>query len=155
MFNRVPGANRMAGVTLVELIVAIVIVGIALAGLVAAYNRASIASADPLVTRQMLAIAESMMEEVMLKPFDGGDGAPGATRAQFDEIGDYANYSAQPVTDAEGNAIPGLERYGVSVAVDPAAAVLPGVSANDVRRVRVTVTHGGQSLALNGWRTRP
>ena len=60
--------RRMAGVTLVELVVAMVIVGIALAGLVSVYNRASIASTDPLITQQMLAIGETMMEEVMLKP---------------------------------------------------------------------------------------
>lgn len=151
MFN----SRRMAGVTLVELIVAIVIVGIALAGLVAAYNRASVASADPVITQQMLAIAESMMEEVLLKPYDGGDGAVGATRAQYDEIGDYANYTAQPVTDADGIPIAGLGRYTVSVALAPVSAALPGVAANDARRIAVTVTHGSESLTLNGWRTRP
>lgn len=146
--------RRMAGVTLVELIVAIVIVGVALAGLAAAYNRASVASADPVITQQMLAIAESMMEEMMLKPY-AGDGAVGATRAHYDEIGDYANYTAQPVTDADGNAIAGLGRYAVSVAVDPVAQALPGVDAGDARRINVTVTHGSESLTLSGWRTRP
>ncbi|WP_306391593.1 type IV pilus modification PilV family protein [Telluria beijingensis] len=146
--------RRMAGVTLVELIVAIVIVGAALAGLVAAYNRASVASADPLVTQQMLAIAESMMEEVMLKPY-AGDGTKGATRASYDEIGDYANYAAQAVTDADGVAIAGLGRYKVSVAVDPLATALPGVPAAQARRINVTVTHGGESLTLSGWRTQP
>lgn len=147
--------RRMAGVTLVELIVAIVIVGVALAGLVAAYNRASVASADPVITQQMLAIAESMMEEVMLKPYDGGDGAVGTTRAQYDEIGDYANYSAQAVTDADGQPIAGLGRYSVSVAVGPVADALPGVDANDARRIDVTVAHGAERLTLSGWRTRP
>lgn len=146
--------RRMAGVTLVELIVAIVIVGVALAGLVAAYNRASVASADPVVTQQMLAIAETMMEEVMLKPYTG-DGAVGATRARYDEIGDYANYPAQAVTDADGQAIAGLARYSVSVTVGPLSAALPGVAANDARRIDVTVTHGAERLTLSGWRTRP
>ena len=147
--------KRMAGVTLVELIVAIVIVGVALAGLVAAYNRAWVASADPVITQQMLAIAESMMEEVMLKPYDGGDGAVGATRAQYDEIGDYANYSAQAVTDADGQPIPGLGRYTVSVTVGVLSTALPGVDANDARRIDVTVAHGVERLTLRGWRTRP
>lgn len=146
-------SRRMAGVTLVELIVAIVIVGIALAGLVAAYNRASVASADPVVTQQMLAIAESMMEEVMLKPFASSGGAAGATRAQYDDINDYANYTLQPVTDADGNAIAGLGRYRVSVAIDPVAEALPGVAAEHARRINVTVSHGSESLTLSGWRT--
>ena len=146
--------RRQAGVTLVELIVAIVIVGVALGGLVAAYNRASVASAEPLVTQQMLAIAESMMEEVMLKPYTGA-GTKGATRATYDKIGDYANYTAQAVTDADGLAIAGLDRYKVSVAVDPLATALPGVTAAQARRINVTVTHGSQSLTLSGWRTEP
>ncbi|MDT1818482.1 hypothetical protein FPK51_30960, partial [Acinetobacter baumannii] len=69
----------------------------------------------------MLAIAETMMEEVMLKPYTG-DGAVGATRARYDEIGDYANYPAQAVTDADGQAIAGLARYSVSVTVGPLSA---------------------------------
>lgn len=57
------------GVTLVELIVFIVIVGVAMAGLFAAFNTITAASADPQVRKQVLAIAESMMEEVQLMPF--------------------------------------------------------------------------------------
>ncbi len=57
------------GVTLVELIVFIVIVGVAMAGLFAAFNTITAASADPQVRKQVLAIAESLMEEIALKPF--------------------------------------------------------------------------------------
>lgn len=57
------------GVTLVELIVFIVIVGVAMAGLFAAFDTITKASADPQVRKQVLAIAESLMEEVQLKPF--------------------------------------------------------------------------------------
>lgn len=64
-----PVAGRAAGVTLVELIVFIVIVGVAMAGLFAAFNTITAASADPQVRKQVLAIAESLMEEVSLMPF--------------------------------------------------------------------------------------
>jgi MSHA pilin protein MshD len=57
------------GVTLVELIVFIVIVGVALAGLFAAFNTMTASSSDPQVRKQVLAIAESLMEEVTLMPF--------------------------------------------------------------------------------------
>ncbi len=50
------------GVSLVELIVFIVIVGVAMAGLFAAFNTITAASADPQVRKQVLAIAESLME---------------------------------------------------------------------------------------------
>src|SRR3970040_2446762 len=57
------------GVTLVELIVFIVIVGVAMAGLFAAFDTITKASADPQVRKQVLAIAESLMDEVALMPF--------------------------------------------------------------------------------------
>jgi MSHA pilin protein MshD len=60
---------RSRGVTLVELIVFMVIVGVALAGLFAAFDTMTKASADPQVRKQVLAIAESLMEEVQLMPF--------------------------------------------------------------------------------------
>ena len=146
--------RRMAGVTLVELVIAIAIVGIALAGLVAAYNRASIASTDPLITQQMLAIGETMMEEVMLKPY-AGNKTPDAVRAQYDELDDYKNYPRQAVTGVDGSAIAGLERYNVGVTVEQAPQTLPGVATAEVKRIVVTVWHGDQSLVLRGWRTAP
>lgn len=60
---------RSRGVTLVELVVFIVIVGVALAGLFAAFNTMTASSADPQVRKQVLAIAESLMDEVALMPF--------------------------------------------------------------------------------------
>jgi MSHA pilin protein MshD len=146
--------RRMAGVTLVELVVAMVIVGVALAGLVSVYNRASIASTDPLITQQMLAIGETMMEEVMLKPYTGNK-VPDALRAQYDELDDYASYAKQAVTDVDGNAIAGLERYQIGVTVGTAPQTLPGVATTDVKRIVVTVWNGNQNLVLTGWRTKP
>jgi MSHA pilin protein MshD len=146
--------HRMAGVTLVELVVAMVIVGVALAGLVSVYNRASIASTDPLITQQMLAIGETMMEEVMLKPYVGNN-VREALRAQYDELDDYTSYAKQAVTDVDGNAVAGLERYQIGVTVGTAPQTLPGVATTDVKRIVVTVWNGNQNLVLTGWRTRP
>lgn len=144
--------KRMAGVTLVELIIAIAIVGMALAGLVAVYNRANIASADPVVQQQMIAIGETMMEEIMLKPFKPENNQAG--RANFNDVQDYAGYASTGIRDATDAAVPGLEDYGVAVAVGPTA--LAGIAANgDALRIDVTVTYRGQSLTLTGWRTRP
>lgn len=144
----------MRGVTLVELIVAIVIMGTALAGLAAAYGRASVASADPLVTQQMLAIGESLMEEILLKSYDT-DGTAPANRAAYTHVGHYNGYGKNiaGILNVDGGAVAGLERYKVLVDVQPAA--LTGVAAGDAQRIRVTVSNGNQSLQLTGWRTRP
>ncbi|NNG25706.1 type IV pilus modification PilV family protein [Telluria aromaticivorans] len=154
-------SKRMAGVTLVELIIAIVIVGAALAGLVAAFTAANRASVDPVITQQMLAIGESMMEEVLLKPF-AVDNAAAATRADFNDVRDYdmvddANpgFASTGITDVDGAAIEGLETYNVSVQVNRNGVALNNVAAGDALRVTVRVTHGVQQLALTGWRTAP
>jgi MSHA pilin protein MshD len=62
-----PRAQR--GVSLVELIVSIVIISVAVAGVLAALNRSTRASADPMIQKQALAIAEALLEEVQLQPF--------------------------------------------------------------------------------------
>ena len=144
--------KRMAGTTLIELIVAIVIVGTALAGLVAAYNRANIASTDPLITQQMLAIAESMMEEVMQKPFVAQPNQTG--RLFFNDLMDYNGYGPVAVSNVNGGAVPGLGRYTVQVQVNQQG--ITGVAAADAMRVQVIVrAPGAQDLRLVGWRTRP
>jgi MSHA pilin protein MshD len=66
------GAHRPRaehGVSLVELIVFIVIVSIGVAGVVGALSMATRASADPMIQKQALAIAEALLEEVQLQPF--------------------------------------------------------------------------------------
>ena len=57
------------GLSLIELLVVIAIVGIALAGIVVVYTQTVRASADPLVRKQALAVAESLLAEVMVQPF--------------------------------------------------------------------------------------
>lgn len=60
---------RQAGVTLVELIVFIVVVSVGVAGLLSVTGSTVRNSADPMVRKQMVAIAESMLNEVMQQPF--------------------------------------------------------------------------------------
>lgn len=149
----------MAGVTLIELIVAIVIISAALAGLVGAFTQANRASADPVIAQQMLAIGESMMEEVLLKPFVANT-EPATTRAQFNDIRDFdpvddANYgyASSGIKDIDGAAVPGLDGYSVNVRVNNVA--VGNVPAGDALRVIVTVGNGAERLVLTGWRTRP
>lgn len=57
------------GFTLVELVLFIAIMGIAVAGVLGAYQHATRHSADPVVKKQALAIAESLLEEIQQMPF--------------------------------------------------------------------------------------
>jgi MSHA pilin protein MshD len=58
-----------AGVTLVELVVFIVIMGVALAGVLKVLEITSRNSADPLIRKQALSIAESLLLEIQQQSF--------------------------------------------------------------------------------------
>ncbi len=174
---------RVRGVTLVELIVFIVLVGVAMAGLVAAFNTITAASADPQVRKQVLAIAESLMDEVSLMPFTYCDpddplastaGSPGAcgtpegigveggeTRydppgPRYDNVSDYNGLSMPSgIKDINNADITGLGAYSASISVANAGTEL-GLAANDeALRITVTVTGpGGVQTILEGYRSR-
>lgn len=57
------------GLTLVELVIAIALIGIAVAAILLVINYTTRNSADPMVRKQALAIAESLLEEVELQSF--------------------------------------------------------------------------------------
>lgn len=69
MFIERIGRRAQGGLSLIELIMFIIIVGIALAGTLTVLNMTSQHSADPMVRKQMLAIAEGLLEEVEMQPF--------------------------------------------------------------------------------------
>lgn len=60
---------RQRGISLIELIMFIMIVSVALAGILLVMNTTTMGSANPLIQKQSLAIAESLLEEVELMPF--------------------------------------------------------------------------------------
>jgi MSHA pilin protein MshD len=121
---------RQRGLSLIELIIFIIIVGTALAGVLTVLNLTTKSSADPMVRKQVLAIAEAILEEVQLQPFthchpsdskaatatepkesaEGcsvglvqGLGAGGSARiANTDNVGDYAGVTLSPVSAVDG-----------------------------------------------------
>jgi MSHA pilin protein MshD len=64
-----PRSAHQRGASLVELVMFIMIVGIALAGTLLVMNRTTSQSGDPMLRKQALAIAESLLEEIELKGF--------------------------------------------------------------------------------------
>jgi MSHA pilin protein MshD len=134
------------------MVVAIVVLGVGLAGVMLAFSFAVRASADPVIHQQMVAVAEEMIEEIQLKPYAASaNTAPaGCARDSYNDVADYNGYaSSGQVCTVDGTAVPALSGYSVSVSV--AAGTLAGVGA--ARRIAVTVSKGSQSLTLVGWRT--
>lgn len=61
--------HRQRGISLIETILFMVIVSVAVIGVTSVFMTTTRSSADPLVRKQALAIAESLLEEVRLMPF--------------------------------------------------------------------------------------
>ena len=168
---------RQQGISLIEMIMFIIIVSIGVVALLAVFSTTSRKSADPMIQKQMLAIAEALLEEVESKPFtycdpddanattassaagcaslpeamgpEAGETRSGAT--SFDNVNDYGpSLTINPFTDITGTTtIPG---YAATVTV--AASALNGIAATDALQITVTVTGpGNSSLALQGHRT--
>lgn len=145
-------SRHARGVSLLEVMVAIVVIGAGLAGVLSAFHAATRPSADPVLHKQMLALAEEMMEEILLRPYaSAANAAPaGCARDTFNDVADYHGYASgsAPCT-VDGTPVSALAGYTVSVTVQ--AGTLSGVAA--ARRITVTVTHGSDSVSLVGWRT--
>lgn len=61
--------ERTRGLSLIEVVVFIVVLGLGLSAIVTLFGQLTKASPDPVVRKQVLALAESMMEEVLLRGF--------------------------------------------------------------------------------------
>lgn len=139
-------SRRYRGFSLIELIFFIVIVSVALAGVLQVMQVTSKASADPMVRKQALALAESILQEVLQKAYADPDplvSTGESTRETFDDVDDYNGRSNATFTDLPA----GLSAYTIAIAVAPATL---GTLA--VKRVTVTVTRGAESITLQGYR---
>ncbi|MBI3574818.1 MAG: prepilin-type N-terminal cleavage/methylation domain-containing protein [Gammaproteobacteria bacterium] len=166
---------RQRGVTLVELVIFIMIVSLGTAGILLVMNYTAQRSADPMVKQQALLIAESYLEEILLKSFVDPS-TPATTvicptkesgRASYDNVCDYHNLAdTSGAIDQLGNTVTGLTAYNISVSVTgavgdatalgPTASAVTNTGALRVLQVDVEVTHDDQpgfNLRLTGYRT--
>jgi MSHA pilin protein MshD len=143
--------RRRRGFTLPEALLAIVVIGVGLTGVLAAFGSVTRNSADPVVHKQMVAVAQELMEEIQLKPFAvAAHTAPaGCARDTYNDVRDYNGYSRTGICTVDGVAIPALA--GLQVSTSVATGTLSGVAS--ALKITVTVQHSGQTLRLVGWRT--
>jgi MSHA pilin protein MshD len=120
---------RQRGVTLVELILFIVIVGVAVGGILTAMNLTTRGSVDPVRRKQALIIAEGLLEEVELArfsycdPADPNAGDADAVRSAADcGIPErWGQLSPEPAGAANGRPFDNVNDYVTAPGV-PAAA---------------------------------
>lgn len=154
------------GFTLIELVIAIVIVGIAVVGVMSVYLITARSGADPAVRQQAQYIAEAYLDEILLKRFYDPDtntvcppNEGAANRSLYDNVCDYNTLPDTVVRNQAGTAVAGLAGYSVAVSVDSSAGValhtVNNTGATRVLLVTVTVTHAATNtaIALSGYRT--
>lgn len=156
-------AARQRGLSLIELVVFIVVVAIGLTGIMSVLILTSEKSSDPMVRKQGIAVAEAMLEEVLLKSFAGAC-PPLPLTCTVNLPADRPNYAAvthydswnQPgvnsLADPTGPYIYGLGNYTVTVAV-ASTTDLTGIGSADAKKIRVTVIGSGETFILEGYRT--
>lgn len=149
------------GFTLVETIVAMVIISIAALAMASSLGVAFSHSSDSLLNTKFLQLGHAYLEEIQSRRFDersgltglppctpagtncGAVGPEGETRRRFDDVDDYDGLVESPPLDANGD--PRTEFPGFSVQVDVAYATATQMTAwqlddsTDAKIVTVTV----------------
>jgi len=98
--------RKSRGLSLVELVVFIVIVSTAVAGVLGVMDVTTRSSVDPMIHKQALAIAEAVLEEVQLQPFTYCDpDDPGAATADMTGASIAFDAASTTPTSATGNPI--------------------------------------------------
>lgn len=159
--------RAQSGVSLIELIIAIVVLGIAVVGVLTTLGRTTLLQVDPMIRAQSLALAESFMDEVTGKPFYSPDADPrfdedasppidpcadmpdlndlsGSSRTDMlNSVCAFNGYNADTheggVTAPDGTTIPGLGAYNVRIEVGNSGLDTPFSSAPDNCILRIAV----------------
>lgn len=160
------------GATLVELVMTIVIISVAIAGVVGAFSLISGRSANALNETRAVELAQLYLDEVMAKKFDdqtplGGvfdDGSPytgadrcviedeGQSRTEYDDVDDYHSINGPPTSKVDNTALSGYSGFTVAIDVACAGDDL-AVSNNDVKRIDMTISSpSGGSFSFSAYK---
>ncbi|CAK0776977.1 MSHA pilin protein MshD [Gammaproteobacteria bacterium] len=138
--------HREQGLTLIELIMAIIIISISVVGILSVLNVTVKSSADPMLYKQAIAMAEAIMEEVLAKDYTCTPRE--ATRALYDDVCDYDGQTIFGTDTLGTAAVPALAAYTATIVVSD----FP-IGAIPMKQVIVTVTGSGITVSENGYRS--
>ena len=149
--------KSQGGVTLIELIITIVIIGIALSALVSALTTGISRSAQPMLEGKALELSQAYLDEIQAMRFDDQSpvgGTPvlaadspctvsneGQARAAFDDVDDYNGVNDSPpvLIETSIDMISTYVNYRVTILVECAGIEL-GLAANDLaKKINLTV----------------
>ncbi|WP_166258840.1 type II secretion system protein [Marinobacter salicampi] len=162
-----PVPSGQSGATLVELVMTIVIISIAIAGVVGAFAMIAGRSADPLNQTRAVELAQLYMDEIITRKYNHNTpqgGVPkqtsdlcvigpdsGESRATFNDVDDYDGLSDTPPAGADGP-LTGYNGFSVTVAVTCAGSEI-GLANDDGKRIHLIITApGDQSFIFSAYK---
>jgi prepilin-type N-terminal cleavage/methylation domain-containing protein len=144
--------KRQRGMTLIELIAAIVLMAVAIMALATVFKISTTGSSNAKRQAEALVLAHGAMEHVLTLPFN----SPSLPACPNPSDGSTTNSIPWPLTDAQAQAISG---YSATLTVDCTAA-WAGIPATDAKRLTLTVyalaADDGtklSSVTVDGYRT--
>jgi len=166
------GCCRQTGATLVELVMTIVIISIAIAGVVGAFALITGRSADPLNQSRAVALSQLYMDEILAQKFADGSPVGGGevsnsseadcgsigrdgteTRATYDDVDDYDELSSSTPENSEEDPLTGYSGFLVSVSVVCAGTDVGFANDYETKRIDITITDpSGNNYLFSGYR---
>lgn len=149
--------NKQMGVTLIELVITIVVLGIALSAMISSLSTGIAQSANPLWESRSLELTQAYLDEILAMKFDGTQSAGGGVitggcaisddgqlRREFDDIDDYNGLlDAPPVLIESSLDMTTYGEFSVAITVTCSGTELGLVDDSLAKRITITVTVPG------------
>ena len=142
--------NDRSGVTLLEVILAMIILGVAYISLLPLFSSIQSRSADTEIFVKAQALAEGLMEEIVSKQFDDNEdppftlalGAEEALRKNYDDVDDFRGFTQSTI-----NGFPGFNSEVRVFYVDEAVSLDDSVAGpTRYKKIIVTVAHDDRNI---------
>jgi Tfp pilus assembly protein PilV len=152
--------SRRHGLSLVEVAISTLLVGVVLVAALRTVGSATVSQFANGQRAQALLIANELANEILdreysdptasgIMGYEAGENIAGS-RAAFDDVDDYHNWSATPPVREIGSTLPASQNWTETVLVDYVQPDdLDAVSVTDqgIKRVRINITQGTTTLA--------
>ncbi len=157
-------AIHQQGVTLVELVITIVVLGIALVAIVSAISNSVSRGSNILLQDRMIELSQAYMDEILGKRFDDATPMGGfppvtacniateeADRADYDDVDDYDGISEAPTSQTSAS-FADYTDYNVTVSVSCEGDEV-AVTNSRAKRVTLVITDPrGQSITFSAYK---
>ena len=153
------GLTRQRGMSLVEALVSILIVGVMLTAALDTLAASKLGQSKTSYRKVANLLAHDLMAEILHQDYEERDEVvafgrepteSAASRADFDDVDDYFEWSASPPQNKDGSEVPNRTGWSRSVDIsyaDPNDARQISVVDSGVKGITVTVSHNDVELA--------